>query len=89
MDAEPIIFFVKPDELATQTLRLDLHYYHPKYAKTTALIERAAKLYSVKRLDEIAEVTRMLGFEEDSFVKYVQHGVPFLQVKNIKEFEID
>ena len=85
----PVVFFLNPEELADKTLRMDLHYYHPKYRKTIELIENARAHYSVKQLDEVTEVTRMLGFEEDRFVKYVDHGIPFLQVHNIKEFEID
>jgi len=85
----PIVFFLNPVELAGKTLRMDLHYYHPKYRKIVELIEDSRLYYPVKQFDEIAEITRMLGFEEDRFVKYVDHGIPFIQVHNIKEFEID
>lgn len=89
LSEQPVLFFLSPEELATRTLRIDLNYYHPKYTKIMELLEKAAKYYDVKQLGEIADVSRMLGFEEDCLVRYVPQGVPFLQVQNIKEFEID
>lgn len=85
---QPVLFLLAPEELAT-TLRMDLNYYHPKFAETMERIEKAAKHYDVKQLEEIADVTRMLGFEEDKLVRYVPKGIPFLQVQNIKDFELD
>jgi type I restriction enzyme S subunit len=89
LSEQPILFSLNPEEIATKSLRIDLNYYHPKYTKIMELLEKAAKYYEVKQLGEIAEVSRMLGFEEDCLVSYVPQGVPFLQVQNIKEFEID
>ena len=89
LSEQPVLFFLSPDELATRTLRIDLNYYHPKYTKIMELLEKAAKYYDVKQLGEIADISRMLGFEEDCLVRYVPQGVPFLQVQNIKEFKID
>jgi type I restriction enzyme S subunit len=89
LSEQPVLFFLSPEEIVTRTLRIDLNYYHPKYTKTMELLEKAAKCYDVKQLGEIADITRMLGFEEDRLVRYVPQGVPFLQVQNIKEFKID
>jgi type I restriction enzyme S subunit len=88
LSEKPVIFLISPDELAT-ALRIDLNYYHPKYATIMELLERATEHYDVKQLGEISEITRILGFETTKFVKYVDEGIPYLRVQNINEFEID
>ena len=89
LNEHPVLFLLSPDELATKPLRIDLNYYHPKYATIMKLLEKAAKHYDVKQLGEISEITRILGFETTQFVKYVDEGIPYLRVQNINEFEID
>jgi len=66
--------------------RLDVLFYHPRFVK---FIEILNKYKNVKTLQNIAKITRILGFETEKYVKYVEKGVPYLRVQNIKEFEID
>jgi type I restriction enzyme S subunit len=82
-DNVPLVFAVPGDKLGD---RLDVPFYHPKYME---FIELYKKYPNIKSLREIADITRILGFETEQFVKYVQDGVPYLRVQNVKEFEID
>ena len=86
---QPVLFFLSPEELVNRTLRMDMHHYHPKYMKIMELIESARTCFPVKQLGEVAKITRILGFETERLVSYVDQGVPYLRVQNIKEFEID
>jgi type I restriction enzyme, S subunit len=88
LNENPFIFYVSPQELTKQVYRMDLNFYHPKFLDTLSFIDQAAKHNTVKKLGEIAEVTRILGFETQNLVKYQSTGIPYLRVQNIKEFEI-
>jgi len=86
----PPMFFLSPKDLVDRTLRVDVYHYHPRYMKIMGLIERArAHHYQVERLGEVTRITRILGFETEKLVRYVDRGVPYLRVQNIKEFRID
>lgn len=87
---QPVLFFLSAEELESRTVRMDVHYYHPKYMETMRLIENVRTCgYPVKPLGEVTKITRILGFETEKLVRYVDEGVPYLRVQNIKEFEID
>lgn len=85
----PLVFTLNENEIRQTFLeeRMDLGFYHPKYgilSKITSITK-----YPIKMLEEIAEISRILGFEVDQYVEYVTNGIPYLRVQNIKEFELD
>lgn len=86
---DPLIFVLGTDDLMTNQLanRIDVRYYDPGHIGLLSKIR--GNRFEVRKLAEIAKVTRILGFEAEKLVEYVEDGVPYLRVQNVKEFEID
>jgi len=83
MSNEVMIFPVPSMELED---RLDVVFYLPIYRK---ILKQISKHSTTATLGEIATISRILGFETERYIKYVEEGIPYLRVQNIREFEID
>lgn len=83
MKDELMVFTIPPNELED---RLDVVFYSPVFRKT---MKQILKHLKVAILGEISIITRILGFETEKYINYIEKGIPYLRVQNIKEFEID
>lgn len=87
---QPLLFELESQEIALRTMQMDVHHYHPIFGELISFIKKAqSNGYSVYDLAEISTITRILGFETTEFVKYVNQGIPYLRVQNVKENKID
>jgi len=69
---------------------MDVHHYHPSFEEVLGIIQEARlQGYPVYQLSEVSTISRILGFETQEFVKYINEGVPYLRVQNVKQFQID
>jgi len=66
--------------------RFDAEYYNPKYLK---LIKNLDKLRDLRTLDDVARVFDGPFGSQLHCSDYVQEGIPFLRVQNVKENEIN
>ena len=75
------IFGVEPEDLVD---RLDSMYYHPKYMVTLKTLDKCP--YKIKASGKIIEKIRYGASVKNI---YVEKGVPFLRIQNLKENKID
>lgn len=85
---KPLVFTLTSDDLINDLAnRMDYGYYDPKYFSTLNLLKKTK--FDVKSLEDTSIVSRISGFEVDDWIRYVDEGIIFLRVQNVKEFEID
>lgn len=85
LSEEPLLFSVG---LGVLDDRFDPIYYHPKYLRLIELLKQTT--FEVESLGEISElITDMGAFSLYNVEHFVEEGVPFIRVQNIKEDVLD
>jgi len=85
----PLQLIIEPTEIDD---RLDVPFYHPKYTKIVAQINKKVSLEEQPTLGnpDFAELSRITGFARTEYVEYIDRKeIPFLRVQDIEELGIN
>lgn len=67
---------------------LNSEYYKPEYMGIENKL-KSNKQVNVLKLNEIADINRVTGFEVEKFLRIVDNGIPYLRVKNVEECSLN